>query len=252
MSENDWQQWWWQLSLATVAVLNAAVALAQDAETEEAPPRFAVEILVFENLDQSRNTPEVPPPPPLYADADQQPEKPVAEPRTSRRDSDSTIEFLLLEPHPGLPDFLAVPPDRFELNQARERLERLDAYRPILHAGWTQQARRRGAARAAILGVDTVPSRELTGSIRLYKERYLHLVVDLELAAPESLPAATGDGIMLSSANAAPPPAQIRESRRLRGELTQYFDHPRFGLLARVRQLDEPAAEEPGVEPGSN
>ncbi|MDJ0928439.1 MAG: CsiV family protein [Gammaproteobacteria bacterium] len=253
MSENHGQRIWRPIALlASVLALNAMVALAEESDTAEAPPRFAVEILVFENLDQSRNTPEIPPPPPLYADAEPEPDPPAAQPRAIRSGRDSKIGFLLLDPHPELPDFLVLPPTEFSLDQARERLDRLDAYRPLLHAGWTQQARRRSDARPAILGVDTMRSVGLTGEIRLYKERYLHLVVDLELADQSSYLAISDMANLLPETEADRPLARIRESRRLRGELTQYFDHPRFGLLASVRRLEEPEEATTDAEPGPN
>ena len=68
-------------------------------------------------------------------------------------------------------------------------------------------------------GVETI----LDGSLTLYLSRFLHLVVDLELGA----------------ANATPVFYRIEEDRILRNGELRYYDHPRFGLLARVTRVEE-------------
>src|SRR5690606_9098578 len=72
-------------------------------------------------------------------------------------------------------------PEELQLNAAYNKLKLLDAYEPVLWAGWTQLALEREAT-------PTIPLRRLgnapaqfDGELQLYLSRFLHLVVDLSM-----------------------------------------------------------------------
>ena len=93
---------------------------------------------------------------------------------------------------------------------------------------------------------------DLDGTLRLYLGRFLHLVVDLELDAPESdqsADALSSYGDYRSSADyddfGGPRPVRYRinEDRILRSGELRYFDHPKFGVLARVTRVEDESEE---------
>lgn len=135
-----------------------------------------------------------------------------------------------------------------ELVETYERLKRLDAYEPLMHFGWTQAAWPQQQTEAIPLHRFARPPAALDGSLTLYLGRYLHLVVDLELRAPDEVAAAaapaSGFNRFAASigggerAPARPVLFRIREDRILRSGELRYYDHPKFGLLARVSRIE--------------
>jgi hypothetical protein len=220
--------------------------LAQDS----APALYDVEIIVFRNLDQSRNTPEVSVPAapvrpvkdPLEP-GEQSPQDPslqAASPtplttgqRPSQDESGQGPQpgFIVLAPR-SLPPPVDLPADRLAMGDVLRRLQRLDAYEPLAHIGWEQGASGREVAEAYWLSPAIEARTGLSGSIKLYRERFLHLALDLQLA---------GRGPTLPG-ELAPAAFSIRESRLLRDELVQYFDHPGFGVIARVSRHEDSSA----------
>ena len=97
----------------------------------------------------------------------------------------------------------------------------------------------------------------LDGSLKLYLSRYLHLVLDLQLDAPESaIRNATSNYGDYRTTNKfgeldGPRPVRyrIKENRIFRSGELRYFDHPKFGVLAKVTRVVE-KAQEP-AEPGN-
>ncbi len=116
-----------------------------------------------------------------------------------------------------------------------------------MHFGWTQATWPEEQTEAIPLHVFARPPEALDGSLTLYRGRFLHLVVDLQLRAPDDDAAAPasrfsrfatsiGDAEGLA---ARPVYFRIQEDRILRTGELRYFDHPKFGLLARVARVDE-------------
>lgn len=235
--------------------------------------RYEVEIIVFRHIDQSRNTPEQPagaslvraspldlfpesPPAPLDPYAD-----PLAQPPFAARMSGPVVSFHLLEIYPQFPDFVPLNADDGELTGIYARLERLDAYEPIVHRTWMQGARPSDeAVPFEVSASDAEADFQLSGTVTLYKERYVHLEVNLDLAptATELAPieAETEPWPEYGDVFAPVEPTQVplqdadstafelRESRRIRGVNAQYFDHPQFGVIARVSEIDLNEEEE--------
>jgi hypothetical protein len=93
------------------------------------------------------------------------------------------------------------------------------------------------------------PPQGLDGSVTLYQGRYLHMIVDLaldgesegqQMTATDRL-VAYGDegsgydsGAEYDSTLRMPVRYRIVEDRIMKTGETRYFDHPRFGVIARV------------------
>lgn len=149
-------------------------------------------------------------------------------------------------------EYTPLPPEARTLTAAHETLLRLDAYDPVLWAGWTQ----------IVLEEDQSPALDLRrlgnlplgfdGELRLYLGRFVHLVVDVSLeetnpgsrGGPRPYESDGGDAARLGDryARGAPPEIvyRISEDRIMRNGETRYFDHPRFGLIARLTLVKAP------------
>lgn len=137
------------------------------------------------------------------------------------------------------------------LGKAINQFELLDAYETILHFGWTQPAFPEEETPAIELRLLAEPPEGLNGTLTLYLSRYLHLVVDLALDAPSEFEKEVIDDDTFFSfgdarrqygdgPEAMPVRFRIQENRIFKNGDLRYFDHPRFGVLARVSRVEEP------------
>lgn len=154
-------------------------------------------------------------------------------------------------------------PEAFQMQDAYRKLRQLDAYRPILHTAWTQTTHEKSMSPALPLRALGDPPLGLNGSITLYQSRFLHLDVDLTLDAAGTLanrahrsatdrlvnPGSTAAATLADDESGAfqQPPLRYRitEDRIMRDGDMRYFDHPHFGMLARVsrvRNVEESSA----------
>jgi hypothetical protein len=125
-----------------------------------------------------------------------------------------------------------------------------------MHFGWTQATWPEDQTEAIPLHLFARPPEDLDGSLTLYLGRYLHLVVDLQMKAPqeatESVAPTSGfNGFTtplepLGEILAPPVYYRISEDRILRNGEIRYYDHPKFGLLAKVTRVEEEAQPEQG------
>jgi hypothetical protein len=136
------------------------------------------------------------------------------------------------------------------------RLERLDVYEPIMHFGWTQATWPEEQTEAIPLHRFAEVPEGLDGTLTLYLSRFLHLVVDLQLDAPQEEDVeyrptpGYGDYAALQDYDAQGPlPVRyrIQENRILRNGELRYYDHPKFGLLAKVTRVEEEEEEDSGT-----
>lgn len=127
---------------------------------------------------------------------------------------------------PNVP-YTSLQPEALQLSAAASRLRQSPKYRLLYHGGWVQDVAGRTEAVPVPLPQAAAES-GLRGSLTLYRQRYLHALVDLSLAAEDGT--ATW---------------HIRQGRRLRGQAIHYFDHPRFGLILAVRERSAPADPTP-------
>jgi hypothetical protein len=118
-----------------------------------------------------------------------------------------------------------VPSSQFQLNDIAAKLRASANYQPVAHFAWQQTASSWGSRAGftvAKLG-GNVPG--LSGTIYLERGSYLHLGMALTYQPP-NVPAG------LSA-----PPGQVfnmNESRRVKFDQLNYFDHPAFGVIALV------------------
>jgi hypothetical protein len=136
--------------------------------------------------------------------------------------------FLLLEPVSSTLEFkLITSADESRgLNTEFENIRNNNAYAPMLYATWRQEVADKKTANSFNIAATGVPPDTLSGTVRVYKERYLHLVLNIEM--PESSD---------FGSRSVPVKFRINQSRRLRRETVQYFDHPMFGAITLVKEI---------------
>lgn len=101
-------------------------------------------------------------------------------------------------------------------------------FRILAYYSWIQTADAKSASKPIRLsGTNAKNPDELTGTLRLYLSRYLHL--DLNLNYTEK----TSDA-GVSNAGTGMITYRIDEQRRVKSQETHYFDHPKFGALIRL------------------
>ena len=191
------------------------VASAQQPDAEERR-LYQLELLIFRNLGY------VPPEETDPAIA------PAGTPKTGPR-----VQFLLMNPLGGADAARILPRESLELDSAWRRLERLAGYEPLLLTGWSQPVWDKQAAPAH--EINGGPNPRIDGDVTFYRQRYLHLEIDLQLAEFRFSP---------DTSLAGSEPIRIHGDRRIRIGETHFFDHPQYGVLARLIRLPEPDSEE--------
>jgi hypothetical protein len=147
------------------------------------------------------------------------------------------LEFIGLEPE-------LLRADQFTMQKTVDQLELLDAYEPLLHVGWIQPGYPQSDTVSMPLSTFPESPPELDGSFTLYLSRYLHLVVDLALSAPATAAEYTDEYGAVHEFEYALPPVdgpvrfRIQEDRIVKHGEVRYFDHPKFGVVAKVLRLD--------------
>ena len=158
-------------------------------------------------------------------------------------------------------EFILHLEDEFTLTDVMSRLELLDVYEPVMHFAWTQVTLPDEETPAIELPALAEPPDRLSGSFRLYLSRYLHLVVDLtldELHAngepvaidePEFVYSDSRFGTSYGETQVPVVQFRIQEDRIFKNGDLRYFDHPRFGVLAKITRVEEAEEEEVPMEP---
>ncbi len=220
-----------------LATLLPVTATAQDElfdEEQSTIPFFTVEVIVFRYVDDRSKGSEIFPPDPI--------EPAAVEPGL-------IAELTVVPLRRRNPDEVDLTPvllqqDQLGMQNVRERLERLDAYEPMLHVGWTQAGLPPGDTVAMPVTAFGPPPAELEGSFTLYLGRFLHLVVDLALTEPVvAAEYADESGAVQEFEYTLAPldrPVRFRieEDRILKSGEIRYFDHPKFGVIAKVLRVE--------------
>ena len=227
------------------------VAQAQDAPVEEEREirRYTVEMIIFKYAQEVATGSEIFP-------AD----RPIVDDHVF--DEESLLpETVPLEEIPRrLRDIklTRLRNDEYTMGEIMSRLQRLDVYVPVMHFGWTQTTWPKEETRAIELAsMGRVPE-GLDGTLKLYLSRFLHLVVDLKLDAPETRNPISGRDDPTSGYGdyrtrteyrgidePGPVRFRINEDRIFRSGELRYFDHPKFGVLAKVMRVEEQETAEP-------
>lgn len=209
----------------------AGSALGQNITTEEEQPvvrRYTVEMIIFSYAQNVSAGTEV-----FVPDR-----PPAVEPG---------MDGELIDANRRRYEILMLPKKNFTLRNIFERLDNLDAYTPLMHFGWTQPTYPPEETQARPLSSFMTPPKGLQGDLILYLSRYLHLGVNLQLDAPAAN--AAQDALMLDDFGdramvTYPVRYRIEEDRIFRNGELRYFDHPKFGVLAKITRVEEEEVEE--------
>jgi len=164
-------------------------------------------------------------------------------------------------------DFKRLPADALDMSDIHENLERLDAYQPVLWGGWTQIVRDESLSPTLHLRrLGNVPL-DVDGTLKLYVGRFVHLEVDVALEARqvrapsddddsqpgyENMPVYSDEspssfgryGDPFDRRTPLPVVYRLQQDSIVRNGETRYFDHPKFGLIARLALVEnDPDAE---------
>lgn len=132
----------------------------------------------------------------------------------------------------------------YTLNNISRALERSGRHAVLFHRAWRQLAYDK--ARAVAYPIHSIAENRrdsIEGIIKLVRERFLHLDVNLQLMS-----ATNGTEVMFSDAPNSRPAFELIETRRINSNVLHYFDHPRFGLIARVTPYIRKVSGTPEVE----
>ena len=253
--------------LLAITVLSPARAqddpAAADSEAEEIR-RYTVEVIIFSYAeDFGRGTEQFYPDPPS---ADE-----LSEADAEELGLVDEVEVAPARPGVALSIYAAnretlryapLAEDEYTLTEIIDRFELLDAYDTVMHFGWTQPTLSPEYTKPVSLHTFGAPPAGLDGSFELYLSRYLHLVVDLAFAAPDTESQAGAVPLMPSYGDSrssyeiggefgAPAPVfyRIQEDRIFKNGDIRYFDHPKFGVIAKVTREEEEPEEPSEPEP---
>jgi len=242
-----------RLTISLLSLVTFLPAMAQellgDVEIEEPEVRrYTIEVIIFRYAQDVSTGSEIFP-------RDEPPEEELLV------DDEMIIldDVPKVEEKPGpLPDteLVLLDPADYQLVEIMDRMDRLDVYEPVMHFGWTQATWPEEQTEAIPLHRFARPPANLDGDLMLYLSRYLHLVVDLQFEAPKTRrfdideqerlgDTQTMNDLLEEVGAQAPVYYRIQENRILKNGELRYYDHPKFGVLAKVTRVEE--AEESDV-----
>ncbi|MFK8052697.1 MAG: CsiV family protein [Woeseiaceae bacterium] len=122
--------------------------------------------------------------------------------------------------------FTRLDDTQFRLQDQFQRLRSSRDYRPISHGAWRQPVY--GESEKTTLQLSSVARTPaaMGGEITLFVSRFLHLKLDLQLAA--------------DSADTNTLVYKLDEQRKMRSAELHFFDHPRFGAIALISKAESP------------
>ncbi|WP_417532695.1 CsiV family protein [Marinobacterium stanieri] len=185
-----------------------------------------------------------------------------------RLEAPDTLGSISLSPWNGYPlqYFEQLPTGDLQLGGDAAALSRSGNYALLYHKGWLQPIGGPSSARKVLIDAN-FEDYALSGNLSIYKKRFLHAQPNLQLTSnrlvdmprDSSTPdqaaetASMDQGINGSSVEnsvetpevvgfptEAETPAntwQLSQSRRMRSKETHYIDHPKFGVLLRIRPV---------------
>jgi len=155
--------------------------------------------------------------------------------------------------------FTELAADLYTIENISRALGSSGRYSVLFHRAWRQLAYDKEHAVAYPIHSLAENGRDsVEGIIKLVRERFLHLDVDVQLMS-----ASEGTEVLYSDSPDSQPAFELIETRRIKSNVLHYFDHPRFGMIAKVTPyippeeeiIDEevelqetPVAEETGVD----
>ncbi|HDN69519.1 MAG TPA: hypothetical protein ENG26_02940 [Gammaproteobacteria bacterium] len=138
-------------------------------------------------------------------------------------------------------ELIELPESTHQLGNISYSLRQAPGYSVLYHSAWRQPAYdNRNAIGHPIDSSVRSGGKSLSGQIKLVRERYLHLDVDLLLASATAMTESSymeGDG--------GSPVYELSEKRRIKKSgKVHYFDHPRFGMIAILTPYQSPQLEQ--------
>jgi hypothetical protein len=140
--------------------------------------------------------------------------------------------------------------DTTDIGKAVALLDTDDKYQVLTHKRWIQTADARSSSPVMRI---TDPAGDLDGTVVFYMSRFLHVDVDL-LLKDESGQNADTTPVLSTTDNTQPMTVsasgtdnsinnqelayRIDESRRIRSNQMNYFDHPKFGVLLIITPME--------------
>jgi len=251
--------------MTTIAMTLAWAATAAQGvvEPEEIEyPRYTVEVIIFEYAQEvSAGTEQFLPEAPVLPAADEpRDEERVFGDRAAEPAAGEQAPVEEPDAYPAGPEFVLHREEELTMTDVAGKLERLDVYRPLMHFAWTQVTKPEEDTQPIELQDLAPPPDGLDGSFTLYLSRYLHLVVDLSLEqrSGPGEPYAIDDPVTAfrdsrgeasyDAALPAPVRYRISEDRIFRSGDLRYFDHPKFGVLAKITRVEESGDDAPEAE----
>jgi Peptidoglycan-binding protein, CsiV len=252
-----------RIAALILTLLAMTVAVAQQQGTgeqpePEEPKSYTVEIIIFTYTEPVGVGTEIFPPDvtePAAEPAAETDEESAADAGTGMRPEAESAEATASENEPRTVEYRVLTNDDFTMQDVLDRLQRLDAYQPVMHFGWTQPAHPQDETPPIELHTFGEPPPGLDGTFTLYLSRFLHLVVDLSLEAPDSAADQPvvhyGDdrGRFGSEEPQQPVHYRIQENRIVKNGDVRYFDHPKFGVLAKITRVDDDEESTDGSGP---
>lgn len=244
------------ITIAMTLAWAAAAAQTMTEPEESDVPSYTVEVIIFEYAENvSVGTEVFLPDEPVLPGGDE-----LAASDLTFGDPGTVAAAADEKPERDEPEFFLLVESDLTLTDIAGKLERLDVYKPVMHFAWTQVTRPEEETQPIDLQALAEPPEGMEGSFTLYLSRYLHLVVDLSLEQRSSLadPVAIDDsgsvfrdrrgGATYDDIQTPPVRYRIAEDRIFKNGDLRYFDHPKFGVLAKITRVEEP--DEAGVDPG--
>jgi len=154
--------------------------------------------------------------------------------------------------------FTELATEFYTIENLSSALDRSGRYSVLFHRAWRQLAYDKEQAVAYPIHSLAENGRDsVEGIIKLVRERFLHLDVDVQLMS-----AAQGREVLYSDSPDRQPVFELIETRRIKSNVLHYFDHPRFGMIAKVtpyippeaditseeEEQEEPVADETGMD----
>ena len=137
--------------------------------------------------------------------------------------------------------------DTTDIGKAVALLQTNDKYQVLTHKRWIQTADARSSSPVFRI---TDPAGDLDGTVAFYMSRFLHVDVDLLLkdepsnnsgataALASAQPVASAASSAMENARNPELVYRIDESRRIRSNQMNYFDHPKFGVLLLITPMN--------------
>lgn len=226
-------------------LLPFTLAGAQELDVEETPEvrRYTVEVIIFNYTQDVATGSEI------FV-----PQEAVLE-EIPLRDVEPPVIEQTIEGEVELDsDIVIFTEEEYTLGDTLATLERLEVYEPVMHFGWAQSTWPEHERVTLALARFATPPEGLDGELTLYLSRYLHLVVKLQLDEPRQDDDAFDDPVITygdyRTFNEFEDPRiddpvryRIDEDRIFRSGELRYYDHPKFGVLAKVARVEEEPEE---------